>query len=253
MFFVFICDLQCNLREDKVRDIIFEVMLKSKIFDRFDISADYFEQFNCRNPNIKKQIGVFGVENIDKSIIITIALNPKESCEKFNNYLNNKKHKGWKKSTPDMDIDSYSSRSADLTEYYDQFCRPISKKNQQKRFQIINESMEMNTISKVQFGILDDKRFYFCDGIVLLPYVHPLLENLRKEKLKYRNTHSVIQTKKKILQEKSSKVVKKISRLDIIRQIYNQVSLLYELNSDTNFITLSWKSTKEYIKNGSWK
>ena len=113
--------------------------------------------------------------------------------------------------------------------------------------------MEMNTISKVQFGILDDKRFYFCDGIVSLPYVHPLLENLRKEKLKYRNTHSVIQTKKKFLQEKSSKVVKKISRLDIIRQIYNQVSLLYELNSDTNFITLSWKSTKEYIKNGSWK
>ena len=44
MFFVFICDLQCNLREDKARDIIFEIMLKSKIFDRLDISADYFEQ-----------------------------------------------------------------------------------------------------------------------------------------------------------------------------------------------------------------
>ena len=73
----------------------------------------------------------------------------------------------------------------------------FQKKNQQKRFQIINESMEMNTISKVQFGILNDKRFYFCDGIVSLPYVHPLLENLRKEKLKYRNTHSVIQTNKK--------------------------------------------------------
>ena len=46
MFFVFICDLQCNLREDKARDIIFEIMLKSKIFHRLDISADYFEQFN---------------------------------------------------------------------------------------------------------------------------------------------------------------------------------------------------------------
>ena len=78
----------------------------------------------------------------------------------------------------------------------------FQKKNQQKRFQIINESMEMNTISKVQFGILDDKRFYFCDGIVSLPYVHPLLENLRKEKLKYRNTHSVIQTKKNFYKKK---------------------------------------------------
>ena len=49
MFFVFICDLQCNLRED----IIFEIMLKSKIFDRLDI-ADYFQQFKCGNPNLKK-------------------------------------------------------------------------------------------------------------------------------------------------------------------------------------------------------
>ena len=42
----------------------------------------------------------------------------------------------------------------------------------------------MNTISKVQFGTLNDKKFYFCDGIVSLPHDHPLLENLRKKKLK---------------------------------------------------------------------
>ena len=46
------------------------------------------------------------------------------------------------------------------------------------------KSMQMNTISKVQFGTLNDKKFYFCDGIVSLPYDHPLLENLRKKKLK---------------------------------------------------------------------
>ena len=33
MLFVFTCDLQCNLIEDKARDIIFELTLKSKIFD----------------------------------------------------------------------------------------------------------------------------------------------------------------------------------------------------------------------------
>ena len=60
------------------------------------------------------------------------------------------------------------------------------------------------------------------------------------------------QKKEKFLQEESE-VVKKIPRLDIIGQIYNQIPLLYDLNSDTNFITLSWKATKEYIKNGSWK
>ena len=96
MFFVFICDLQCNLREDKARDVVFEVMLKSKIFDRVDLSADYFEQFKCQNPDLKKQVGLFEVENIDKTNIITIALNPKEYYEKFNDYSDNKKHKGLK-------------------------------------------------------------------------------------------------------------------------------------------------------------
>ena len=32
-------------------------------------------------------------------------------------------------------------------------------KNEQKRFQIINESMQMKSVSKVQFGQLNDKRF----------------------------------------------------------------------------------------------
>ena len=106
MFFVFMFDLQCNLRENKARDVIFEVMLKSKIFDRVDLSADYFEQFKYRNLELKKQVSLFEVENIDKTNIITIALNPKEYYEKFNDYFDNKKHKDLKKSTPDMGFDS---------------------------------------------------------------------------------------------------------------------------------------------------
>ena len=53
--------------------------------------------------------------------------------------------------------------------------------------------------------------------------------------------------------KKESEVIKKIPQLDIIRQIYNQIPLLYEINSDTNFISSGFKTTKEYIKNGSWK
>ena len=253
MFFVFICDLQRNLKENEVKDLIFEIILKSKLFDRIDLSADYFEKFQCKNPDLKKQVGLFEVENIDKTNITTIALNPKEYYEKFNDYSDNKKHKGLKISTPDMYFDSYSARLADLTEYFDQFCRPVPKKIEQKRFQVINESMQMNSISKVQFGQLNDKRFYFCDGIVSLPYSHPLLQKLRDKKLKYRNIHSVIQKKKEKFLQEESEVIKKIPRLDIIRQIYNKISRLYELNSDTNFISLGLKPTKEYIKNGSWK
>ena len=43
LFFVFICDLQCSVSEKDARNIIFEVMLKSKAFDCLDLSADFYE------------------------------------------------------------------------------------------------------------------------------------------------------------------------------------------------------------------
>ena len=39
--YVFICALSSSIREDKSRNIIFVVMLKSKIFDRLDLSAEF--------------------------------------------------------------------------------------------------------------------------------------------------------------------------------------------------------------------
>ena len=54
----------------------------------------------------------------------------------------------------------------------------------QKRFQIINESMKMKSVNKTQFAGLNDKRYYFHDGIVSLPFGHFLLEKVRKEKEK---------------------------------------------------------------------
>ena len=85
--------------------------------------------------------------------IIRIALNPKEYYERFADITDNKKHKGLKKSTPDMDFDSYSSRLSDLNEYFNEFPKkpdPV-KQIEQKRFQIIKESMQMKSVSKVQF------------------------------------------------------------------------------------------------------
>ena len=90
-----------------------------------------------------------------------------------------------------MDFDSYSNRLLDLTEYYREFLNKPNPVQQieQKRFQFINESMQMKSVSKVEFGQLNDKRFYFSNGIVSLPYGHSLLENLRKHKI---NTETFI-------------------------------------------------------------
>ena len=78
MFFVFICDLNSCVSEDKARNIIFDVTLKSKVFDRLDLLAEFYELFNCRNEDLRKRVGLFEIESIDKLNLITIALNPKE-------------------------------------------------------------------------------------------------------------------------------------------------------------------------------
>ena len=70
-------------------------MLKSKVFDRLDLSAELYDQFNCRNEKLKKNVGLFEFENINNANVITIALNPKEYYERFVNHSDNKKHKGF--------------------------------------------------------------------------------------------------------------------------------------------------------------
>ena len=91
VFFVFICNLSCSADERKSSDIIFEVMKTSKIFDRLDLSNDFWNQFEIQNKKLKKQMGFFEIESIDKPNIITIALNPKEYYEQFHDHSGNKK------------------------------------------------------------------------------------------------------------------------------------------------------------------
>ena len=230
-------------------------MLKSKVFHRLDLSAEFYEQFDCRNKSLKKRVGFFEIESIDKPNVITIALNPKEYYQRFIDHSDNKKHKGLKKSTSAMDFDFYSNRLSDLTEYSNEFLYNPNKVEQieQKRFEVKNEPMQMKSVSKVQFGKLNDKRFYFPNGIISLPYGHPYLKELRKEKHKYWDVHKVIQTKKNDFLKKESKVLESIPRLNILKQIFTQIPILYELGSNTKSISFWWKTIKELIKNGSCK
>ena len=151
-----------------------------------------------------------------------------------------------------MDFDSYSERLAELSEFSKEYFKK-PKKIKQKRFQIINESMQMKSVSKVQFGRLNDKQFYFSNGIMSIPYGHLSLENLRKEKQKHRSIHKKIQEQKYELLKEKSKAVENNPRLHVLKQIFNQSPMFYILDSTIISIAKSWKSTKEQILNSSWK
>ena len=115
--------------------------------------------------------------------------------------------------------------------------------------------MQMNTVNKTQFAGLNDKRFYFHDGIISLPFGHYLLEESRKEKEKYKKgiQHVIMKQKYNFL-TKEAAAVRNCERLRLLRSIFRQTPMCYILNSRVLMKGQSFKkSTRESMLNSSWK
>ena len=95
--FLFVSDIRSHITETETRKLIFQIIMQSKIGPRIDTSDPFFKQFDCHNPKLKRQVGLYEVESIDNPNVITIAVNPKEYFEVFRNKNFNQKHKGVKK------------------------------------------------------------------------------------------------------------------------------------------------------------
>ena len=253
LLFLFICNLKCVLPESKARKVIFECMIRSKILDRLDVSNDFWKEFKVQEVNTKKQMGLFEIENIDNPNVCTIAVNPKEYFEKFKNKDTNKKHKGIRKGTPGMVFENYAQRIKRLRNDLDQ-SEPIETITQ-KRLQVHNTNMKMKTITKCKFARINDKRYYFSDGIVSLPFGHPLLDEVRKYKKQFNKIHEKIEQEKDIILKYENEACMQNERLRILRSIFSQPLVYYNLNSHEiaevkrgfNYI-----STKDYILNSHW-
>lgn len=94
--------------------------------------------------------------------MITIAVNPKEQFEYFLDKGLKKKYKGVQKDTAGIKFEANAGKVMDLKEYTDDYKKP--KKLIQRRFQIKN-TMQMVTIKKSQFAVLNDKRYFFYISI----------------------------------------------------------------------------------------
>ena len=253
LFFVFICALESVLPESEARNVIFECMINSEVLQRLDTSHDFWKKYNVQNKAKKKEMGLFEIENIDNANICTIAVNPKEYFEKFKNKNINKKHKGVRKNTKGMDFQRYANRIKDLR--MDLNNEEKQEKVIQKRFQVKNTEMVMTSSNKVKFAQLNDKRYYFSDGIVSLPFGHPLLNNIRNYKKSLKDIKDVIEKEKEKLLKDENEVIANHERLSILRTIYSQPFKYYTLRKNNLYIPTtgnSFISTKKYILNSHW-
>ena len=67
----------CSVSEIIAIHIIFEVLTKSQVLNRLDLSNDFWEVFNVQNKSLEKQVGLYEVENINNTNSLTIDINPK--------------------------------------------------------------------------------------------------------------------------------------------------------------------------------
>ena len=255
LLFLFICDLQCVLPESEARKVIFECMIKSKILERLDVSDEFWKQFDVHNVKTKKQMGLFEIENIDNPNVCTIAVNPKEYFEKFKDKTINKKHKGVRKATPGMMFENYANRIKRLR--YDLNQSDSIESFKQKRLEVRNTNMKMTTVNKVKFARLNDKRYYFSDGIVSLPFGHILLDKVRKYKKQLTKIHEQIDEEKDTILQYENEAVMQNERLRILRSIFSQQLVYYDLHShkivSTGIIRpCKYATTKDYLLNSHW-
>lgn len=95
--FIIVSDPNSDVPGPKFKDIIFEVIIATKIYKHIDTSHPFWDNFQARKEYRKKKLGYYQKEHIDNPYYVTLAVNPKECFEIFKDYESNKKHKGIKK------------------------------------------------------------------------------------------------------------------------------------------------------------
>ena len=111
--------------------------------------------------------------------------------------------------------------------------------------------MMMTTVNKVQFASLNNKRYYFLEGIESLPFGHLSLSELKDYKKSLPKIHTVIKEEKDKLLQLENKIVNNNKRLRILRSIFSQPITYYNLKSNKRLTIkrFDYTTTHDHIFN----
>ena len=179
--FFIVSDPSSMYPECDVRDILFEIFSKSKISKRFDKSNEFWRQFNVFSPEEQKVLGLYEVENIDDPCYVTLAVNPKEYFEYFKSESCNIKHKGIKKVAVGMEYENYPERIKPLKNF-NTFKNPKADSKDVVRISVKKGQTLTHKIKKNKFLQLNNKRFYFPNAAVSVPFGHFSLNQINQYK-----------------------------------------------------------------------
>ena len=108
---------------------------------------------------------------------MTLAVNPKEYFEYFESEKCNKKHKGIKKEAKGMEYQNYEERIKPLIDFKT-YKKPKPDIKSIARISVKIGEMTTYLSRKNKFSQLNDKRFYFPNAIISLPFGHLTLSKI---------------------------------------------------------------------------
>ena len=159
-----------------------------------------------------------------------------------------------------MDYENYAERIKPLDDF-NTYKKPKLDNKDVVRIFVKDGEMTTHKITKTKFLQLNDKRFYFLNGILSLPYRHPSLRDLDEyKKNKGQRIEKYFWTEKNNLLDLEKKALQSTPRLRYLDNIYYQRPKIVKLDClrfDQNTEFLYKEQRQETILNfvlsAGWK
>ena len=129
------------------------------------------------------------------------------------------------------------------------------------RISVEKGAMTTHKITKTKFSQLNDKRFYFANGIISLPFGHLSLNEIDEyKKNKGRRIEKYFWTEKEKLLELERSALKNCPRLDFLNNILLQVPKIVNIDCtkfdrNTNFLYREdrQQTVLDFILSAGWR
>ena len=140
------------------------------------------------------------------------------------------KNKGIKKGSNGMEYKNYAERIKSLLNFKT-YKKPKADVKDVVRISVKKGEMTTHKIKRKKFSQLNDKRFYFPNAVVSLPFGHISLKKIDEyEKDKGRRIEKYFWTKKEKLLELEKSALKISPRIDFLNNILEQVPKIVNID-----------------------
>ena len=161
-----------------------------------------------------------------------------------------------KKGSSGINFENFAQRIKSLV-HFETFEQPPQDTEQVSSFTVVAGEMVKTTVVKIKFSQLNNKRFYFPDGVVSLPFYHPNLSKIDEFKQKKgQRIEKYFWEEKEHLFNLEKEALKNHPRLYLYHQILMSVPKIFNISQKNNFTqqikTLFQRNIKDIFLEGRW-